>query len=789
MQIGCVGPAVPTLFPIDLHMHNAEIYAETDISVPRLSPVAEAGRVYFRVGKEVIYWCSKTGVFGSLCEHASSVICIAAGSGRIYSADESSIFCWNLNTHTKLAEISVKNTALLWACGDILLIIGMHFARSYKLSENILSLFHDLPLAPQMTLGTIISAGVVQTDTLYSYFLVVQVQEDQEIDNYVHIWTTRSPFNHASSAAQSRIAMRDVFPQFTEHVERTDLPLLTDLELRSVKARYRQHLTVQSASIPCDQSNSMVQLTSDKTLSASSRQLPGTRGRTVLDVRVLLSNHVLCVCKDMLYLYGSDWSILSRKDLAGDTVLASYIHLENNYLVVGHVSGYVSIYNCTSLALITTLDLRQHARVNGAILAVAFLDINSYPNVFVVFRIGAVFLGDIASRSIAPCLGLCTHPAFIIPFRDLCLVTTGTTTLRIISFQTSFSPKLHVYVPRSFFLEPSFHGPCLDFVIDPYYQHYAFIVTDTHLILLEALMHRPDESRSMESYFRLKHIRKCSKKGLTFDSNSYQAGCFVAGPLAPTQKDLSQNAVLMNQEENMPLWICLLTDQELHLLSVPALDSLAAYSLFSRKCTFNALTSFLACDRGVAYGDYLLLSTRYQKSVSVLATTAEPPYIRICGVYSLASMTLSCAAVHPSSMYTVIVHDVGVGLYTLPDCKLVSVSAHKIFDEGEHTIYFDPVGAYFLVSTVFHKHNASTLTIYEFGTGSVHCSLDFNGRIRQIVFSSDVHAILSDDRGNMYELLYDIPMIAVITDMKKHLKSSNNSVTYLWAAMDDVKWD
>lgn len=103
----------------------------------------------------------------------------------------------------------------------------------------------------------------------------------------------------------------------------------------------------------------------------------------------------------------------------------------------------------------------------------------------------------------------------------------------------------------------------------------------------------------------------------------------------------------------------------------------------------------------MAYGDYLLLSTRYQKSVSVLATTAEPPYIRICGVYSLASMTLSCAAVHPSSMYTVIVHDVGVGLYTLPDCKLVSVSAHKIFDEGEHTIYFDPVGAYFLVSTVF----------------------------------------------------------------------------------------
>lgn len=71
----------------------------------------------------------------------------------------------------------------------------------------------------------------------------------------------------------------------------------------------------------------------------------------------------------------------------------------------------------------------------------------------------------------------------------------------------------------------------------------------------------------------------------------------------------------------------------------------------------------------------------------------------------------------------------------------------------------------------------------------MHCSLDFNGRIRQIVFSSDVHAILSDDRGNMYELLYDIPMIAVITDMKKHLKSSNNSVTYLWAAMDDVKWD
>ena len=789
MQIGYVGPSMPALLSLDPYAYNPGIWSDLDACASYLSPTTEAGKVYFRVGKEVVYWCPKTRVFEALHGHALPVISIAAGTGCIYSADRGCILCWDSSTHAKLAEIYIKNIAHIWVCGDILIVVGIRAIQSYKLSGNSLSLLHEIPLAPQTTLGTIVSAGVVQNDISYSYFLVMQRQTERGADNYIYTWTAKKRCTPPTSNPCSEIVINDVFPQFTEHVEQTGLPLLTDSEIASIRAKHMQNLAAQTAYMPCTQSGSTLQVLDDKTLSVSSKQLPGTRGHIVLTVRALASNHILCVCKDMLCLYSFGWSILSRKDLLEDTVLASYVHVTNNYVVLGHISGWVSIYDCASLALVTALDLRQSASVNGDILAVALLEVDGYPNIFVVFKRGAAFLGDIISCSIVPCLGLCMSPSLIIPFRGLCLAAPSNTEASIVTFQSVFNPEIHAHVSRSFVLESSFHSPYIDFVVDLYYQHYAVLVTDSHIILLESVPQRQNDLRFSESPVEFTQIRQCASKMLAFESSTYQSGCFVAGPLMALREDSSQKTLAIHHEGAMQLWLCLLTDQALHLFSVPSLDSLAVYTFSSSKCLCTTLTSFLACDRGAAHGDYLLLSARHQRSVSVFTTATALPYIRLCGVYPLASISLSYTAIHPSSMYALTVHSTGIVLYTLPDFTLVSTSTYKRSSEDEHTIYFDPMGAYFLVSTISHKYGTSTLTIYEFGTGSVHSSLSFDGKIKQVIFTNDIHAFLSDDKGNIYELLYDDSMISVISDMEQHIGDLNNSVTQLWAAMEDVKWD
>lgn len=763
--------------------------SNSDAYVSCPSPIAEAGRIYFRSGKEIIHWCPATGIFGTIHGHALPIKCIAAGNGYIYSVDDSSILCWSSSTHIKLAETSVKNTALIWAHGDILVTIGVQSIRSYKLSGATLSLLHEIPLAPQIALGAIISAAVMWKNISYNYFLVMQTEDEHSTDNYIYTWTIEEPFDHIANKSQATVTMDNVFPQFTTHVERTDLPLLTSSELVTARAKHMHHLSTQEDCIIREQSSPTVEVLNNKVPLPSSRQLPGTKGHAILDIKTLSSNHILCVCTGVLYLYDCSWSIVNRKDVLDDTILASYIHSNNNYLVLGYRSGRVSIYDCVSFAHITTLDLRQFVRINGTILTVALLELDGYPNIFIVFRIGAVFLGDVVSRSVVPCLGLCTHTVHIVPFRNLCLAISGTTTLGIVAFQTIFNPKVHIYVPKSFVLESTFHGPCLDFIVDLYYQHYACIVTDTHLILLESIISRSNDFGTTDSHFNFKQVVQCANEKIMFDSSSYQSGCFVAGPITTLKSNPSQITLEFGCTESTPLWLCLLTNKELHLFSVPTIDNIATYTLSSNVDTCNKVDSFLACDRSAVHGDYLLLSGCHQKSVSILSTAAGPPHVRLCGTYPLASATLSCVAVHPSSIYAVIVHNTGIALYTLPDFTLISISAYARANEGEHTVYFDPMGAYFLVSTLSYKHNASTLTIYEFGTGSVHSSLDFDGKIKQIVFINDIHAFLSNDNGNIYELIYDNLMTSVIDDMEQHLRGLNNSITQLWASMDDVRWD
>lgn len=789
MQINCVCPAISTLIPLDIHLDNTRISSYSNTYLSCLPPAVEAGRIYFRSGKWIIHWSPKTGIIGSIQGHALPVKSVAVGNGCIYSADDSSILCWNSSTHIKLTEISVKNITRIWVYGDILLTMGLQSIRSYKLSKTTLSFLHELSLPPWITIGTIISLGVLLKQNLYSYFLVVQTRDDQEIDNNLCIWTIKEPFEHSTNKEQTPLTIDTIFPQFTAHVERTNLPLLTNHELASARDKCIQHLSIQADPVIRDQSEPVVELFRNTSLSASSRQLPGIRGHTIIDIKVLTSNHILCICTDVLYLYNYDWSIVNRKCLLDDTISASYVHISNNYLVVAHVSGYVSIYDGISFTSITTFDLRQYVRINGAILTVALLELDGFPNIVIVFKIGAIFLSDIVSRSIVPCLGLCTRSPLIVPFRELCLAISGTTTLGIVAIQTIFNRELHLNVPKSFVLESSFHGPCLDFIVDLYYQHYVCIVTDTHLILLEAIISRSNESGFNKTNVNFKQILQCATKKLMFDSINYQSGCFVAGPSIPPHNHSSQSVLTLDRSENLPLWLCLLTNKELHLLSIPTLDTIASYTFSLNIDQYNRMTSFLACDRGVTYGDYLLLSGCYQKSVTVLSTIAEFPYIRLSGTYPLALISVSPVAIHPSSMYAIIVHNTGISLYTLPDFNLLSTTAYIRANKGEHTVYFDPLGAYFLVSTLSQKYNISTLTIYEFGTGVVHSSLDFDGEIKQIVFTSDTHAFLSDDNGNIYELLYDNIMTLVIHNMEHYIKGLNGSITQLWASMNDVKWN